>query len=158
MTTGEFFVNLALSIIVVYFWTAACAFAVGFTGAAMLKVGGIVEAYRKFRESRRAAKARATAVADDAVALQREIEAKRRQIVDAAGRGLFAGDGRKVFERLALIIDGRDAPVFCTFPAGFQVVSIPTDGGDSLELVRTEECILDDGTDRLAVVYRQTPG
>jgi hypothetical protein len=225
MTTGEFFVNLALSIIVVYCWTAACGIAVGFSGAAMLEVQTIAAALRRRRE----AKARATAAVDDAVAeirrrsaarlaaagmvrpdcdcdfcrhargdtgsapafkvspemnarLAEEAEAVRRKFKlgefaesptlpwSVSFRDPFRGTSplsalqnevnqpprrKQLIERLAL--DIGDRLVFCSWPAGAATVSIPTDGGGPLVLVRTSECVLDDGTDRLAVVYRSKP-
>lgn len=71
------------------------------------------------------------------------------------------GSGRprrrlQLVERIALDV-GEDAPVFCSWPAGRQTITLPTRGGDPMILVRTNECVLDDGTDRLAVVYRQQP-
>jgi hypothetical protein len=62
----------------------------------------------------------------------------------------------QLVERLALDV-GEDEPVFCSWPAGRQTITLPTRGGEPMILVRTNECILDDGTDRLAVVYRIKP-
>lgn len=62
----------------------------------------------------------------------------------------------QLVERLALDV-GEDDPVFCSWPAGRQTITLPTRGGDPMILVRTDECVLDDATSRLAVVYRQQP-
>jgi len=86
-------------------------------------------------------------------------------LIREAGRlpysvGFGAGRPRRrmqLVERLALDV-GEDEPVFCSWPAGRQTITLPTRGGDQMILVRTNECVLADGTDRLAVVYRQQPG
>lgn len=62
----------------------------------------------------------------------------------------------QLVERLALDV-GEDEPVFCSWPAGHRTISLPARGGEPMILVRTDECILDDGTGRLAVVYREKP-
>lgn len=66
------------------------------------------------------------------------------------------GRRKQLVERLALDV-GEAVPVFCSWPAGHQEIRIPTRGGDPLVLRRTEECVLDDSTGRLAVVYRLKP-
>lgn len=63
---------------------------------------------------------------------------------------------KQLVERLALYV-GEDEPVFCSWPAGRPEIRIPTRGGDPLVLRRTDECVLDDSTGRLAVIYRPKP-